>query len=78
MSKKVTIKSITLEDGIGDVEITEVWIGDKKIGEGTYGGEPEDNCRYRDYLWVEDLLMKLATELGAEVEVQKIEQGEEP
>ncbi|MBA7629317.1 hypothetical protein ES703_36815 [subsurface metagenome] len=71
----VLIKSIS--DKCGEVEVTEVFVDGEKIGEGSYGGEPEDNHRYRDYNWVEPLLQKLAIKLGAEVELLRIDEEEE-
>ena len=69
---KVTIKSITDSEDF-EIEDVEVYIDGEKIGEGYYGGEPEDNMRSRTYKWVEPLLKTLAEKLGAEVEIQKIE-----
>lgn len=66
---KVTIRSITTSGEYDDREKTQVLVGNEKVGEGSYGGEPEDNMRSRDYRWVEPLLKKLAEALGAEVEV---------
>lgn len=43
------------------------------IGTGDYGGEPEDNCEYRDYKWVKELLVTLAGKLGAEATIESIE-----
>jgi hypothetical protein len=37
------------------------------VGSGRFGGEPEDNTRYRDYAWVDDIIKTIATRLGAEV-----------
>ena len=50
----------------------------ESIGEGNYGGEPEDNCRGRDYRWVEKVIRKLAENLGVEVEYieRKLEDDE--
>ena len=68
MDKKVTIKSRTLQTEYGDNrESTYVYVDDKLIGSGSYGGEPEDNSRRRDYGWVEDMLIKLALELTPDV-----------
>ena len=43
------------------------------IANGTYGGEPEDNSRYRDYAWVEVALRALAEALGADFKLTEIE-----
>ena len=40
------------------------------IGEGHFGGEPEDNSGFRDYAWVGPLFIKLAEKLGATVSVE--------
>lgn len=74
---KVTIKSITgdnFENNINEMTIVEV--DGKEIGRGWYGGEVEDNYRFRHYGWVEILLKRLAESLGAEIDKQLIE-GEE-
>ena len=67
---RVTIKTI-IRDGRDDWDdkdySTEVYVDGIKIGQGFYGGEPEDNSYHRDYSWVEPLLIKLAGQLGAEV-----------
>lgn len=66
---KVEIKHI--EEVIGDWDSRdriEIWVDGKSIGGGSYGGEPEDNTRSRDYSWVEDVIAELAKELGATVE----------
>ena len=44
-----------------------VYVDDKELYRGHYGGEPEDNSHYRDYSWVRDAMGELAKELGAEV-----------
>lgn len=44
-----------------------VFVDGELIGGGGYGGEPEDNTHYRDYKWVQELVVELAKELGAEV-----------
>ena len=51
---------------------TEVLVDGVLIGQGSYGGEPEDNSRWRDYRWVEPLLKKLAEVLGASVEIERV------
>lgn len=71
---KVVIKSITVGDTYDAQERTEIYVNDKLIGSGCYGGEPEDNRRDRDYDWVESVLKILATILGAEVEIIKIKE----
>lgn len=68
---KVVIESITIDGGQwSDMqEAVKVLVDDEEIGTYYYGGEPEDNARYRDYYWIEPLLMSLAKKLGAEVEI---------
>lgn len=51
----------------------EVKVDGKYVGGGSYGGEPEDNSRSRDYHWVESALQAVATNLGASVEVTNTE-----
>ena len=46
-----------------------VLINGEPIASGSYGGEPEDNVRSRDYKRVETALINLAKGLGAEVVV---------
>lgn len=65
---KVKIKSYDMETDYEPSEITIVEIDGKEIGRGRYGGEPEDNYRFRHYGWVENLIGKVAKALGAEVE----------
>ena len=75
---KVTIKSRNIKTKKypfeGPFERTDVYVDDVYIGGGTYGGEPEDNMRCRDYDWVEMLLDTLATKLGAEVKVESTDE----
>lgn len=74
---KVTIKSISGEGRYYRLlEQTVVEIDGLVIGMGDYGGEPEDNMRCRDYRWVEPLLAKLATVLGAEVNIVNVTKDE--
>ncbi|HZL96831.1 MAG TPA: hypothetical protein VFB99_24460 [Vicinamibacterales bacterium] len=37
------------------------------VVDGHIGGEPEDNCYFRDYAWVDRGFIELAKALGAEV-----------
>lgn len=74
---KVEIRSINEEGGYDIFERTEVWVDGVLLGDGSYGGEPEDNRRYRDYRWVEGLLAKLAKACGAEVECTNVTVVEE-
>ena len=74
MKHKVEIKSITVYDKYGYHDETEVWLDGKLIGNGGYGGEPEDNYRSRDYDWVEPLLKSLAEQLGADVEITIVDE----
>jgi len=73
---KLTIKSLTRETDYTTQEATEVQVDGKTIAFETYGGEPEDNSRCRDYSWVEPLIAKVATVCGAEVEIIKDEYKE--
>ncbi len=69
----VIIRSITEESTrswFPDREAVAVEIDGVLHGPFYYGGEPEDNCRSRQYSWVEDLLHKMATALGAEVKLE--------
>lgn len=66
---KVTI-DVLIDDGIdvyNKYERLEVRVNGDYVGGGVYGGEPEDNCRTRDYMWIEHLIADLAIKLGAEV-----------
>ena len=51
----------------------EVFVDKKLVGTGYFGGEAEDNKRYRTYRWVQDTLARLATALGASVRVEESE-----
>lgn len=74
MKQKVKIKSITEWNKYHDwQDITEVYVDGECIVRESYGGEPEDNSRCRDYSWVEPLLKTLSEKLGADVEFIKEE-----
>lgn len=45
-----------------------VYVDGQLVGDGFFGGEPEDNNAFRTYYWVVPLLTKLANHLGAAVE----------
>jgi hypothetical protein len=66
---EVVIKSIYGSSKWRDlIEMTEVYVDGKSVeGWYTYGGQPEDNSRERNYRWVEPLLKELAERLGAKV-----------
>lgn len=53
-------------------EIT-VYVDGVIVGNGHYGGEPEDNTRSRDYSWVEELISAVSKKLGAEVTTEHLE-----
>jgi len=76
---KVTVLSITEITNYAEdsTERTKVYVDDELIVEGWYGGEPEDNARYRDYGWVEDGFVDLAKALGVEVVVEYEEKEKE-
>jgi hypothetical protein len=59
------------------LESTKVFVDNEYVGDGFYGGEPEDNTRDREYSWVQSLLCQLSTKLGAEVEVVHITTDED-
>ena len=66
---KVEIRSLSTETGDGPKEKTIVIVDGEIIGSGRYGGEPEDNFRFRQYDWVEALIANVCKKLGAEVTV---------
>ena len=68
----VTIKIIEAFQG---QDILEVRVNGEYIGGGQCGGEPEDNCRTRDWAWVELLLNALTQKLGGELSYE--ERGKE-
>ena len=74
---KVRIESITIPNEYEPGEKTKIFLDGELIIEGRYGGEPEDNARYRDYNCVESAFFKLAEKLGAEVEFVDKEEKEE-
>lgn len=55
------------------VEKLAVFIDGELVAFHAYGGEPEDNCRSRDYHWVEPLLRLVAERCGAAVKVRALE-----
>lgn len=72
--KKVTLKFTNwASDWRLDWAELEIKVDGKYLGGGSYGGEAEDNCRSRDYSWVETVLRKLSIELGASVETIELE-----
>lgn len=75
--KTVTIKSLSRTINYDTLEKTVVLVDGVEIGGGSYGGEPEDNCRYRDYSWVEMLIKRLAETLDAKVLIEVSEMEEE-
>lgn len=71
--KHVHIKSISRETKWGDLrEEVEIYIDGVSIGRQSYGGEPEDNTRGRDYAWVEVVIEEIARELGATVTTESV------
>ena len=52
-AKSIIIKRITHHYKLDHHITTAVYVDDKYIGGGDYGGEPEDNSFDRDYEWVE-------------------------
>jgi hypothetical protein len=79
MVYEVVIKSITGSSRWRElIEMTEVYVDGKVLDTNwnTYGGQPEDNMRYRDYRWVEPLLKELAEKLGAKVTIVEENRGE--
>jgi hypothetical protein len=68
---KVKLDFVREETGWGDFESVDVYVDGKRVGGGTYGGEPEDNTRCRDWAWVEHTIECLSKALGAEVEVSE-------
>ena len=70
---KVKIESYTWESDWATHEATKVYVDGELVIDGGYGGEPEDNTRYRDYSWVEAGIEALAKKLGAEVESVHLE-----
>ena len=66
----VQLKFEYTDTGYSHFDTIEVFVNGKSIGKGYYGGEPEDNSRSRDYVWVEEVIKSLAKELGATVQVQ--------
>jgi hypothetical protein len=75
---KVLIESITVGDTYRyERELTRVSVDGQELCTGSYGGEPEDNSRRRDYRWVEPLLQQLSARCGAEVELKHVKLTEE-
>ena len=73
--KKVTLKFTEFSsDWRSTRHSLSIEVNGKEIAWGSYGGEPEDNIRCRDYAWVEIALRKLAIELGASVDTVELEE----
>ena len=45
-------------------EEAEFMVDGEVVAHGAYGGEPEDNSRFRDYAWVEKAIRAIAEKLG--------------
>ena len=58
-------------------EEVEYYVNDEKVAEGFYGGEPEDNLRYRTYKWVDEAFKAVIEKLGVEVKFTRILKEEE-
>lgn len=69
----VEIRIIAEKNSFGDIarERLEVYVDGVFVAGGGYGGEPEDNCRCRDYAWVEKALKSLSETLGATVRIEE-------
>ena len=65
---KVEIKQVHFTNDYDEEWSAElIYVDGELVARGTYGGEPEDNRRYRTYAWVPEAFRKLAAALGAEV-----------
>lgn len=64
------VEIVTTESGDDwvEYETIDVRVNGRSVGGGTFGGEPEDNTRHRDYSWVDGTISNLANSLGANVE----------
>lgn len=74
--KRVKIETVKVLNAFMDGDIqyqTHLYVDDKHVSMGEYGGEPEDNSIHRDYKWVEEMLEQLAMALGAKVERSNVE-----
>lgn len=76
MSKpQVEIRIVREEDGwSGFRHRADVYVDGEFVTGGSYGGEPEDNTRWRDYKWVEESLRQLALSLGAAAEITETDE----
>jgi hypothetical protein len=77
MTPKLKITNYRYDNGWNDRHEVHFDLDDKRIGEGSYGGEPEDNSAYRDYAWVQETIINLCKELGIEVEIEDKENDPE-
>ena len=75
--KKVHIKVVDIDNYECNAADLEVFVDGKLVDEGYFGGEVEDNSRFRHYSWVIPMLEKLSTELGAEVTLEYGEKKED-
>ncbi|MFA6046553.1 MAG: hypothetical protein WC718_16330 [Phycisphaerales bacterium] len=64
-----TIKMRIADSDDSNYSTIKIDLDGKQIADGSYGGEPEDNCRTRDYRWVQGVIHDVAEALGARVEV---------
>lgn len=67
--RRVRIEIVRSPDNTG----LRLIVNDKLISTGEYGGEPEDNCEYRDYSWVKEVIADCAKAFGAAVEIASVE-----
>lgn len=63
----IEVRTVATGDDWRYYEEVEIYLDGEKIAEGFYGGEPEDNLRYRTYSWVDDAIKELGEKLGAKV-----------
>lgn len=72
-----TITMRVADDDDSNYSTIKIELDGKQIADGSYGGEPEDNCRYRSYGWVQGAIRAVAEALGAKVVSVKEELAED-
>lgn len=72
MSELRIVTHIEEDSWSGERVYQDFYIDGIKVGEGSYGGEPEDNSWSRDYSWVDEVISRVAQSLGADVVTETI------
>lgn len=74
MNKSVKMVTTKGENGVSGIRVE---VDGENIGGGRIGGEPEDNCEYRDYSWIRPMVRALSLALGVKAEEEIIKEEDE-